>query len=60
MVQEDQGDHHGHPFQGMQSQRGMDKGGCSQQWCKLQGGRVSQWGEQDYGGSGFVHCLLQY
>ena len=55
VAQEDQGDRHGHLSQAMQSQRGMDKGGCSQQWCELQVGRVSQWGEQDW--VGLVVCV---
>ena len=56
--QEGQGDHHDHLSHGGTSQRGRGGSGCGQQWCELQGGSVSQWGEQDCGVCGCL-CLLQ-
>ena len=50
--QEGQGDHHGHLSHETSSQRGRGESGCGQQWCELQGGIVTQWGEQDGGVSG--------
>ena len=49
VVREVQGDHHGHLSHGRPSQKGRGGSGCGQQWCELQGGSVSQWGEQDCG-----------
>ena len=44
-----QGDHRGHLSHERPFQRGRGGSGCGQQWCELQGGSVSQLGEQDCG-----------
>ena len=37
----------------MHDQRGRGGSGCGQQWCEVQEGSVSKWGEQDCG----VRCV---
>ena len=51
-----QGDHHGHLSHERSSQSGRGGSGCGQQQCELQGGSVSQWGEQDCGVCGCLCC----